>query len=80
MAQRLGFAREAIDWTKEELFNTMFTDEVWAKGGAHTNSYLTIKRNENIFKSQFLTHKYSKQPRWMFWDSIINGRKGSARL
>ena len=28
IAQRLAFAREAINWTKEELFNTMFTDEV----------------------------------------------------
>jgi hypothetical protein len=54
----------------------MCTDKVWANGGSHTNSYVTIKKEEDIFESQFLTHKYSKQPRWIFWGSIIDGRKG----
>jgi DDE superfamily endonuclease len=79
IAERLAFAREAINWTRDELFNTMFTDEVWANGGAHTTSYVTIKKGENIYEPEFLTHKYSKQPRWMFWGSIIHGRKGPSR-
>ena len=28
----------------------MFTDEVWANGGAHTNLYVTIQKDENIFE------------------------------
>ena len=50
IAERLAFAQEAINWTREELFNTMFTDEVWANGGAHTNSYVIIQKDENIFE------------------------------
>ena len=39
---------------------------------------MTIKKGENIFELEFLTHKYSKQPRWMFYGSIVNGNKGPA--
>jgi hypothetical protein len=43
--KRVDFAEEAIHWTKERLYQQMFTDEVWAMGGAHTMEYITVKEN-----------------------------------
>ena len=40
--ERLTFAHQAILWTAERLYCQMFTDEVWAMGGAHTTSYVTV--------------------------------------
>ena len=38
MRERVDFAEEAITWTPERLFNQIFSDEVWAMGGAHTQA------------------------------------------
>jgi hypothetical protein len=82
MAKRLAFAHEAIQWSRERLQNTMFTDEVWAMGGTHTQSYITIKNDgsENIFSTTYAVQKRSKAPAWMFWGAIIQGQKGPARF
>jgi hypothetical protein len=46
-------------------------------GGAHTTSYVTVKTSGmDWYNSENVTHKYSKCPAWMFWGSIVNGRKG----
>ena len=56
----------------------MFSDEVWIMGGAHTTSYVTIKKNgSDQYLPENLQHKYSKEPAWMFHDSIVEGKKGS---
>jgi hypothetical protein len=36
MQERVDFTEEAITWTPERLFHQVFSDEVWASGGAHT--------------------------------------------
>jgi hypothetical protein len=68
MAKRLAFAQEAIQWNRERLQNTMFTDEVWAMGETHTQSYMTIKNDgsENIFSGEHAVQKRSRAPVWMF--------------
>jgi hypothetical protein len=45
MAERLAFAQEGITWTLGRLFYQIFSDEVWAMGGAHTQLYVTIKED-----------------------------------
>ena len=46
-------------------------------GGAHTTSYVTVKKDgSDRYNAENVTHKYSKCPAWMFWGSIVNGRKG----
>jgi len=45
MQERVDFAEEAITWTPERLFHQIFSDEVWAMGGAHTQSYVTVKED-----------------------------------
>jgi hypothetical protein len=57
----------------------MFSNEVWAMGGAHITSYITqLKDGSERYLPECLTHKYRKQPAWMFHRSIINGKKGPA--
>jgi hypothetical protein len=77
MRKRLEFAQEAINWSRERLYSQIFSDEVWAMGGAHTLSFVTIKDdNSDRLQPENLQHKYSKLPAWMFWGTIIRGTKG----
>jgi hypothetical protein len=75
MQKRLEFARQAINWSRERLYSQIFSDEVWAMGGAHTRSFVTIKEGE-AYMPENLQHKYSKLPAWMFWGTIVRGTKG----
>ena len=57
----------------------MFTDEVWAMGGAHTTSYVTVLEDgSDRYLLENLQHKYSKAPTWMFHAGIVDGKKGPA--
>jgi hypothetical protein len=47
MQKRLDFAREAINWSQERLFSQIFSDEVWAIGGAHTYLFVTVKEDNS---------------------------------
>jgi hypothetical protein len=68
MRERLDFARQAVYWTRERLYAQIFSDEVWAKGGAHTVSFVTVKEDgsdrylpENLQRKEY---KYN----YPFWD------------
>jgi len=77
--ERLEFASEAINWFTERLFSQIFSDEVWAFGGAHTQSYVSCKIDgSDRYQSECLQHKYRKQPAWMFHGTIAQGKKGPA--
>jgi hypothetical protein len=77
MQKRLDFARQAINWSQERLYSQIFSDEVWAMGGTHTLSFVTIKEdNSDRLQPENLQHKYSKLPAWMFWGTIVRGTKG----
>ncbi len=59
----------------------MFSDEVWAIGGTHTTSYVTVKEDgSDRFLPENLRHKYSKAPAWMFHGTIVDRRKGPAQF
>jgi transposase len=79
IAERLAFAKQGIQWTRERLMQQIFSDEVWASGGAHTQSYVTVKEDgSDRYDKDCLQHKYSKLPAWMFHGSIVAGKKGPA--
>ena len=55
----------------------MFSDEVWAIGGAYTLLFVTVKEdNSDRLQPENLQHKYSKCPAWMFWGTLVRGIKG----
>jgi transposase len=77
MQKRLEFAQQAINWSRERLYSQIFSDEVWAMGGAHTLSFITVREdNSDRLQPENLQHKYSKLPAWMFWGTIVRGTKG----
>jgi DDE superfamily endonuclease len=79
--KRLEFAEEAVYWTKERLYRQMFTDEVWAMGGAHTMEYITVKEDgSEKLDPKSVVHKYSKRPVWMFFGTITIRGKGPAHF
>ena len=85
MVDRLAFAREGKTWTYERLYRQVFSDEIWAQGGAFTESYITVlvegdpkAIHKDRYHPQNLQHKYSKQPSWMFHRTICGGMKGPA--
>lgn len=77
--ERRQFAEQALTWTKERVQRQIFSDEVWAMGGAHTTSFVTcLEDRSDKYLPECLQHKYSKAPAWMFHGCIVNGKKGPA--
>jgi hypothetical protein len=77
MAWRKAFAEQGIKWTREMVHNPMFSDEVWAMGGANTGSFVTVLEDgSDRYLPECLQHKYSKLPAWMVHGTIVDGRKG----
>ncbi len=42
---RYEFAQEGVRWSREQVYNQIFSDEIWANEGAHTTSYVTVKED-----------------------------------
>ena len=77
--ERLDLAEDGKTWPRPDVQRICFTDEVWAFGGAHTSSYITcLKDGSDRLLPECVRHKYSKLPSWMFWGSIVDGKKGPA--
>jgi hypothetical protein len=76
MRERLTFTQDGITRRRERVPKICFTDEVWAMRGAHTSSYVTIHEDRSDrCNPEYLRHKYSKVPAWMFHGVIVDGRK-----
>ena len=73
------FAREGLQWPTSRLYIQIFTDEIWAMGGAHTILYIIIKEDRSDrYLLENLQHKYLKAPAWMFFEFIVRGKKSLA--
>jgi hypothetical protein len=60
--KRLAFAEQGITWSFERVINQIFSDKVWAIGGAHTEQYVSVKSDSSQdYSIDILTHKYSKK-------------------
>ena len=75
--ERLDLAEDGSTWPRSRVQSICFTDEVWAFGGAHTSAYITcLQDGSDRLLPECVRHKYSKLPAWMFWGSIVEGKKG----
>ena len=50
LCARLGFAQYATNWTRERLDLQIFSDEVRAKGGAHTGHVFLWRQGSGQFR------------------------------
>jgi hypothetical protein len=76
MRERVAFVEQGIQWPRERLYRQIFSHEVWAMGGAHTQEYVTLKTDgSDKYDCDCLQHKYSKRPAWMFYGMIVFGGK-----
>lgn len=79
MQERVVFAREGLSWTKERVLQQIFYDEVWAMGSTYTIQYVTCKKDgSDRYNVDTTQHKYSKALAWMFYGTIVGGKKGLA--
>jgi hypothetical protein len=63
MKERFDFIAETKDWEQSRVQRICFTDEVWAYGGAYTNSYVTcLQDGSNRLLPEYVCHAYSKLP------------------
>lgn len=70
---------KAVRWSREQVYNQIFSDEIRANGGAHTTLYVTVKDNgSDRYLESNVQHKYNKCPALMFHGTIYQGRKGPA--
>lgn len=78
-AQRVAFAQTAIRWTRERVYNQVFSDEVWAMGGRHTTSYVTVKEDESDrYVADNVQHNIEKPQHSCFMVSTIFSFKNPA--
>jgi hypothetical protein len=79
--ERLTFAQWAITWMPERLRDQIISDEVWAYGGAYTQSYISVRNDgSDRYADGNVDHKYRKLPAWIFHGTIVDGKKGLYRF
>jgi transposase len=73
--QRLEWAEEHKEWTREQWYLILWTDETWITGGRHRKCYVTRKACEE-WDPTCVLEKHHKKRGWMFWGSFHGKRKG----
>jgi hypothetical protein len=74
--QRLEWAIEHEDWTEEQWFSVLWSDETWVKPGRHTRLRITrLKGSSELYHPDCIAPRYQRKIGWMFWGSI-SGKYG----
>jgi len=72
--KRLKFAEEHKDWTIEQWFSILWSDETWVNG-FHRKIWVTRKAGEE-HEDTCLFSKQQRRRGWMFWGSFSGTKKG----
>ena len=73
---RLNWALEHKDWTEEQWFSILWSDETWVKPGRHTRPRITRRIGElELYHPDCVEDRYQRKIGWMFWGSI-SGKYG----
>lgn len=68
---RLQWAIEHEDWTEEQWFSIMWSDETWVQPGRHTKDWVTRKiGSEELYHPDCVEERYQRKIGWMFWGTI----------
>lgn len=72
---RLAWAHEHLNWTQDQWYQMLWTDETWVIGGPHRKQYVTRRRGEE-YNDTCIREKHRKKGGWMFWGSFAGITKG----
>jgi ketohexokinase/beta-glucosidase len=74
-ANRLQWAQEHVNWTREQWCLILWSDETWVTGGRHRKQWVTRKAGEELYDTCVL-EKIRKRRGWMFWGCFSGEEKG----
>ncbi|RFU23549.1 hypothetical protein B7463_g12789, partial [Scytalidium lignicola] len=63
--KRLQWATEHLDWTEDQWFTVLWTDETWVRPGKHKKVKVTRRKGEALHKD-CVEPKVQRQIGWMF--------------
>jgi transposase len=72
---RLEWAREHVNWTKEQWYTILWSDETWVTGTKHRRTFVTCKKGEEL-NTDCVIERVSRQSGWMFWACFSSYKKG----
>ncbi|RFU33865.1 hypothetical protein B7463_g2519, partial [Scytalidium lignicola] len=72
--KRLQWALEHLNWTEDQWFSILWTDEIWVRPGKHRKVKVTRRKGEALHKD-CVEPKVQREIGWMFW-GCISGKYG----
>lgn len=63
---RLAWALEHVNWTLEQWYQILWTDETWITGGRHTRTWVTRRPGEE-WDPTCIVERHQRKKGWMFW-------------
>lgn len=72
---RLQWATDHVNWTMEQWYSILWTDETWITGGRHTRTWVTRRPGEE-WDPTCIVEKHQRKKGWMFWGCFHGHTKG----
>jgi len=66
---------EHVDWTLDQWYKILWTDETWITGGRHTRTWVTRRPGEE-WDPTCIVEKHQRKKGWMFWGCFYGHTKG----
>ena len=76
--KRLQFSRAHINWTKEEWYSILWSDETWVTAGRHRKTYVT-RRQDEALDPTYVVERVQRKGGWMFW-GCFSGKYGKGPI
>jgi hypothetical protein len=74
-ATRLAWSLEHRDWTMEQWYEILWTDETWVTSGRHTRTWVTRRAGEE-WEPTCIIEKHQRKKGWMFWGCFHGHTQG----
>jgi transposase len=72
---RLAWAQEHLNWSLEQWYQILWTDETWIIGGRHTRTWVTRKAGEE-WDPTCIVERHQRKKGWMFWGCFHGHTQG----
>jgi hypothetical protein len=69
--KRLEWAQEHVNWTDKQWDEILWSNEMWAQPGRHTQIWVTRRIGElEVYNKDCVQSWYQRKIGWIFWGSI----------